>query len=286
MEFNREIHEQYQKAYAQATMNQQNNKKRGMPVCPVVLDYMINERMISYRLDLGILMIPTSQIVGVSEEQEETLLYTKEFLPVSDPNSAYAAQWRLVYSDFVRSCGLCDEIHCLEYLGKFYVSDGLKRVSVAKFTGIPTMRAHVVRIMPMKTDSKEVELYFDFLRQYKLTGMYQLQFTQPGYFERLQSAVGKQHNEKWDENDRKAFLEHWPAIERAFTKSYADYLSITASDALVILLDKFTFSQLIRMDAWVLARLFQACWKEIYALSGSDEAAKPSSVFADCLQTA
>lgn len=100
------------------------------------------------------------------------------------------------------------------------------------------------------------------------------------------NAVGKKHNEEWDENDRKAFLTHWPTIERAFTKSYADYLRITASDALVVLLNKYTISQLNRMDGWVLARLFQACWKEIYALSVQNEATKPSSVLAECLQTA
>lgn len=267
MKFMREVHEQYQKAYALATRNQQKNKKQGLPICPVVLDSLINERMISYRLDLGVIEIPTSLIVGVAEENDKLALYTKEFLPVSKPNSDFANKWRQIYADFISNDCVCDEIRCLEYLGRFYVADGLKRVSVAKFHGAPILRSQVIRIMPIKTDSKEVELYYDFLFHFRLTRLYQLQFTQPGHFEKMQRAFGKTPTGKWSDSDRAAFLLYWPTIEKAFHKSYSDYLNITAADALVVLLDKYSYTQISRMEPWVLARVFQVSWKELYTLS-------------------
>ena len=72
---------------------------------------------------------------------------------------------------------------------------------------------------------------------------------------------------KWSDSDRTSFLTHWPKIERAFQSSFDNGLNITPADALVVLLEKYSFAQIIRMDSWVLARIFQTCWKDLYQLS-------------------
>ena len=87
MQLEREVYEQYQKAYAVASRSQQKNKKNSLLLCPVSLDSMLNERMISGRVDLGTMDIPTNLIVGVTEKSEQMTLFTKEFFPVSFPNS-------------------------------------------------------------------------------------------------------------------------------------------------------------------------------------------------------
>lgn len=73
--------------------------------------------------------------------------------------------------------------------------------------------------------------------------------------------------DKWSDTDRSRFLAVWPKIEEAFHKSYEECLHITAADALVVLLEKYTFEQIAYMQPWVLARIFQAFWKELYTLS-------------------
>lgn len=143
------------------------------------------------------------------------------------------------------------------------------QVSAAKFLNIPTIRAHVIRVMPMRTDSREAERYHDFLNSYRLTQLYQIQFTQQGFFEELQNAVGKNSSEKWTDQDRQVFLGLWQKVEQAFVKSYSDCLTITNADAFVVLLRKYTYRQLMRMDTWVLARVFQASWKELYSISST-----------------
>ena len=160
MEFTREVHEQYQKAYAMASSCQQKNKKHSLPVFPVSLDSFLTEGMISYKQDLGIMEIPTNFIVGVAEKNDLMLSFTKEFLPAALPNSGMAEQWRLVYRDLLDEKRIRAPIICLEYLGKFYVSVGLMQVSVAKFADIPVMQSKVIRVMPNKTDSREVKQYF------------------------------------------------------------------------------------------------------------------------------
>lgn len=271
MEFEREIHARYQQAYAQGLKSLDEKKQHRLPACPAALDTLLDEKMVSCRMEIGRMEIPTDLIVGVSRDTEETKLFTKEFLPISAPNTAYADSWRMLNKQYSMRRSFDDAISCFEYLGKFYVDDGLKRVSVAKFAGTKNIAADVVRVLPMRTGSREVDLYFDFLSIYRRTKLYQLQFTQYGFFERLQAALGRKTGYYWTDTDRHAFLAHWGRIEDAFYKSYQDSLRITAADALVVLLDRYSFDQIIAMDPWVLARIFQAFWKELYALSFPEE---------------
>ena len=97
MDYQREAHEEYQKAYSIAMRNQLKDKKQNVAPYPSVLDAILNERMISCRQDLGVMDIPTNLIVGVSEYSDVLLKYTKDFLPLADPNSQIATQWRRAY---------------------------------------------------------------------------------------------------------------------------------------------------------------------------------------------
>lgn len=267
MKFARDVHEHYQKAYALATRSQKKHKKMGLTACPVSMDNVLDNKLVSYRLDLGVIEIPTSLIVGVAEATEKATLYTKDFLPVSIPKSQFAEQWGDIYNRHVNHESMGREIRCYEFLGRFYVSDGLKRVSVAKYHGTATVKSQVIRLMPIRTEEKKVEQYYEFLFQYRLTRLYQLQFTQSGYFEKLQAALKKEPTSRWTDGDRNSFLLHWTDIERAFHKSYDDNLNITAADALVVLLEKYPYEQIIQMEQWMLERVFQAFWKEFCTLS-------------------
>ena len=152
--------------------------------------------------------------------------------------------------------------------------------------GIAMIQAQVVRVMPVKTDSIEVQRYYEFLARYQLTGLYQLQFTQPGCFEEIGRAFGKRTAEEWSGADQTAFLKIWPKVENAFRSSYADYLPITAADAFAVLLRRFSLHQLMRMDTWILARVFQANWKELYSLNQTDAMMQPKETCLQVLQTA
>ena len=274
MKLDKEIKEQYQKAYAFATRDQQRDKKIGLSTDPVVLEEILDESMISDKLDMGILDVPTNMIVGSAHRTESNALYTKDFLPLSIPSSPYAEQWRKLYAVLENEGTFQEELKCVEYLGKFYVIDGMMRASVAKFSDVPTVKSRVVRVMPVQNGSTEVAQYYDFLFDYQLTHLYQLQFTQKGYFSQLQNGLQRQNSYVWNEADRMNFLHYWPKIESAFRKSYGDCLKITAADALVVLMKKYTYSQIIHMDPWVLARVFQAAGRELYALSFPELAKK------------
>lgn len=132
----REISAQYQIANALAAQSLQKDKKQILPVCPASENALVDDRMVSHREDLGELVIPVNLIVGVARTSDQVNHYTSEFLPIPAPNSKFAENWMRIYEVFCLHEVDLNAIKCYEYLGKFYVADGLKRVSVAKFLSV------------------------------------------------------------------------------------------------------------------------------------------------------
>lgn len=287
MRFEREVQEQYLKAFGKGSSGLRKNRKQGGLAQLQVLDAILDQQRVACQIDLGVVEIPVSQIVGVTTADGKELLYSPDFMPLSSPKSPYAKEWRQLYLAYLSGEGPGTPIRCYEYLGRFYVHDGAKRVSVLKSHGAPTISSQVIRIMPKHTAEKNIQCYYEFLHHFHLTGLYQISFTQPEYFAKLQAALGHETNYRWNDTDRFGFLFHWHAIETAFQKAYDGYLNITAADALVILLERYSYSQIIKMPVWVLARVFEAHWKRMHELSFPELAQKRKNTqVSEVLQTA
>ena len=140
--------------------------------------------------------------------------------------------------------------------------------------------------LSMPVDIKEVKLCSDFLLQYHYTKLNQIHFTQPGFFEKFQIALDHNPTYRWTDADRDEFLHVWTKIESAFQKSYDNSLSISAADALVVLLERFSFDRIAAMDSWIIARMFQAHWKELYQLSFPETDAVETKHSVGIIQTA
>lgn len=267
MRFEKEVKQQYITANERALQSQRNGGKQGEPEHPAILEKILDRTKVAYQIDLGELEIPTNQIVGFAADDQKELLYASNFMPLPDGNSEFAGQWRRLYLEFLGDRGKDKSIRCYEYLGKFYVQDGAKRVSVLKYHGAATVLSQVIRIMPTCTQEEPVQRYYEFLNHFRLTRLYQVTFTHPENFAKLQAAMGHEANYRWNDVDRYGFLFHWYVIENAYQKAYEGYLNLTPADALVVLLEKYTYNQIIKMPGWVLTRVFQAQWKKLYELS-------------------
>lgn len=287
MGFEKEVKQQYIIANDKAVHPHHSSAKQSAIKHPVILENILDRNMVAYKIELGVLEIPTNQIVGIAVADQRELMYASNFMPLSKANTEFAKTWRHLYQEFPSDDGLRKPIRCYEYLGKFYVQDGAKRVSVLKHHGAATVFSEVIRIMPTCTQERYVRTYYEFLQHFRLTRLYQISFSNPEYFVKLQSALGHETNYRWTDTDRFAFLLHWHTIENAFHKAFEESLNITAADALVILLEKYTYNQIIKMPVWVLTRVFQANWKQIYELGFpgffSEKKDKP---FIGMLQTA
>lgn len=244
--FTTEARDLYACAYANARKTVNDFQK--MSADPY-LNEMYNEvddSTVAERMDLGILEIPVRQIVGSASDFPE-MQYTYDFMPLADANSEFAAAWCQLYLEYLSDKGLTTPIECVEYMGRFYVVDGKKRVSVLKAHGEIRVQAHVTRLVPAYSNEKQVKQYYEFMKCFSKTRLYQVVFSNAANFEKLQNAMGLAPEKEWTDMERYHFMFTFAGVERAYFELLGEYASVTAADVFVALLDKYSFSKIRAM---------------------------------------
>lgn len=275
MSFYKEVRACYSQVHSLAKRSVRNAEKKSEETYPRELKYDMDKTKIEDTIELGTIKIPVSQIIGTAAFDEKDL-YSPEFMPVSSANSPFADQWCQLYMDYLTDKGWDSPIRCIEYLGRFYVQDGKKRVSVLKAHGAYTTEAIVTRIVPAASEDEATQRYNEFLKDYKITGLYQTAFTQPGGLAKLQTALGFEENHVWNDQDRFGFLFNLLPVEYALRRAFGGHLNITAADALLVLLEEYSYREIRKMQPWDLTKVFQNAWVKLYKVL--DPNFEPSSV--------
>lgn len=232
------------------------------------LSSFLKEDMISEKISLGVMNIPTDKIVGIVTTEGKDM-YTSDFMPLPAPDGDFSSKWCKLYWYYLSNKGVRCPITCYEYLGEFYILDGMKRVSIAKCHGVPNITASVTRLLPVKTGAPEIQRYYDFLNVFEKTGLYEVAFSKPYSFERFQKALGFDPEHVWNEEDRLEFLFNWHVFEYAFHEAYSGYLTITPADVFLVLLDEHPYEKLRTMPPMVLIQLMRSSWDKLYAIQNA-----------------
>lgn len=217
------------------------------------MDNEVDESTVVATVDLGTMEIPVRQIVGVTSTYPD-MEYTYDFKPLAQADSEFAAIWCQLYLDYLSDRGLADPIECIEYLGRFYVVDGKKRVSVLKAHGETRVQAHVTRWVPEYSSDLQVKQYYEFMKYFTKTGLYQVFLSDADDFAYLQKEMGLAPEKKWTEMDQFHFLFTFMGVERAYLRLVGEYASVTAADVFVALLKKYSFSKVNAMHPWDLEK--------------------------------
>ena len=124
---------------------------------PQVLDEIFDESMAAGRVELGTINIPTEHIVGTKTGGRQNA-FAANFMPLLGEETEFAHKWISLCETNLSDEGIRDPIRCCEYMGRFYVQEGNKRVSVLKSFGAPSIPAVVTRIIPAWSQEHEVRL--------------------------------------------------------------------------------------------------------------------------------
>ena len=100
MGFEKEVKQQYIIANDKAARAHRGSAKQFAIKHPVVLENILDRNKIAYKIELGILEIPTNQIVGIATADQRELLYASNFMPLSKGNTEFANTWRHLYRTF------------------------------------------------------------------------------------------------------------------------------------------------------------------------------------------
>lgn len=140
------------------------------------LDEILEHTAVEYTEPLGVVNIPLASIVGTKTAGRKTA-FAGNFMPLLDEDTEFAQKWNAL-CDAHLSVGIRDPIKAYEYMNKFYVEEGNKRVSVMKYYEAMSIPGSVTRIVPRRSEDKENKIYYEFLDFYDLTGVNYLWFSQ------------------------------------------------------------------------------------------------------------
>ena len=226
------------------------------------LDEVLDESMVVGRAEIGLVNIPSEQIVGVKSVGRRSAL-AGNFMPLLDTDSEFATKWIALCEAHLSDEGIRDPIKCCEYMGRFYVQEGNKRVSVLKSYHAPTIPGIVTRIVPEFSDDPAVQIYYEFMDFYRLAGLYQLNFSHSGSFAKLQAALGFAPKHVWTDEERRSFLSGYYYFKSAFDKLNVNKLAVTAADALLVWLQVFSFSDIKNQGPQELQKNLSTVWPDI-----------------------
>ena len=233
---------------------------------PEVLDELLTDPTTEATQQVGLVEIPMDRIVG-TRSGGRIWSFTAGFMPLLDENSEFASKWVSLCMAHLSDEGIRDAIECFEYLGKFYIQEGNKRVSVLKHFGATRISANVLRILPPNDGSARIKAYYEFLDFYKATGLYHVQFQRPGDYQRLLTALGKEPGESWTDREKLTFTAYFQYFREAYSVLNGRMLDLSAEEALLLWLRVYPFQDLGKLSHDELKKTLTAIWEDLTSIA-------------------
>ena len=251
----------YREAQKQAQKEFRACTARGAyPYLPVLEDFVPADRL-NRGNSLGTVQIPMEFVVGTLTGGR-TSAFAQNFMPLLDESSEFALKWQSLCQSHVEE-GIRDPIKVYEYLNRYYVQEGNKRVSVLKFFGADTVYADVIRVWPEQSGAKEVELYCELVEFERYSRVNYVEFTKPGGYARLQQLLGKGPEERWTDEDRSNFSYAFYCFRQAYEANGGKKLTSTVGDAMLALIQVYGYQELHSKTPGEMKKLVAKAWEEI-----------------------
>ena len=258
--------EEYSRALKAGQKEFKERVAGGKDPYPLVLEALLSGETGGSVVDVGLVDIPAKLIVGTKAAGRVTA-FTASFLPLLGMDSEFGYKWVNLCAAHLSDEGIRDPIVCFEYLGKFYVQEGNKRVSVLRYFDAPRIPGVVKRILPAQSEAPEIKAYFEFLEFYNAAGIYDIQFRQPGDYEKLLSYLGKEKAERWTEEERRTFRAYFQYFTDAFLACKGEDLELLPEEALLLWLRVYPFRHLGKLSADGLKKTVSGLWEDLVTLS-------------------
>ena len=256
--------EQYNAALKIGQKYYKNAVVHGEYPYPLVLDKILQESSVAGYSDLGVMDIPTGLVIGTKSEGR-TLALAGNFMPLMESGTEFASKWISLCDAHLSDVGIRDPIRCYEYLGRFYVQEGNKRLSVLKSFLAPSIPAQVIRVIPRWSEDHEVQIYYEFMHFFSLSRLYGVDFRHRGGYARLQAALGFDPEHVWTENERRSFSAGFAQLKKALEKRDMKNAPVTAAEVLLAWLQVFPFSDIKALTLPELGKRLDTLWPDILA---------------------
>lgn len=204
------------------------------------LDEMVGAGAVPNATTVGTIDIPAYLIVGTVTSARANV-FSHGFLPIAEPGTEFAIKWAMLYDAQVNE-GIRDAAVVYEYLQRFYVLEGNKRVSVLRWLDNPTITAEVRRVTPRDVDETTSALYEEFLAFYRVAPLYGFFFSKPGSFAQMARLLGHSLDEAWPQRDVHRLEIAFRLFRKSFLKRGGEMLGISEADAFLVYLKGYASS--------------------------------------------
>lgn len=234
---------------------------KGKSPCLPVLDDFLSSEKTSAGIDLGLVQIPMDQIVG-TKSRGRVNAFAPNFMPIMEEKTEFAQKWKHLCQAHITE-GIRDPIKVYEYMNRFYVEEGNKRVSVLKFFDAYNISGNVIRILPERTGEEEVELYYEFVSFYKYSKINFIEFSERGSYATLQKALGKETDEEWTEDERREFSAVYYYFKQAYISNGGDKLQSTVGDAMLGYIKIYGYHELKNTETADIKKNLSRMWEDV-----------------------
>lgn len=230
------------------------------PYLPVLDDILANTDIVS-EVNLGVIDVPLERIVG-TKTQGRTQAFAGNFMPLLGEKTEFGAKWAYLYDHQIDE-GIHDPIVAYEFMNRYYVQEGNKRVSVLKYVKAYSVPASVTRLIPRRSDDKDIRLYYEFLDFYQVSFNCDVWFTQEGSCRRLLKAMGKEPDQVWTEDERMYFKGAHDVFSKVFGERRMGDMEMTASDAFLIYVEIFGYDMVRERTEQQMRSDLNKIWDEL-----------------------
>ena len=234
-----------------------------------VLDEIIPPEKSLSGISLGVIQIPMWFIVG-TKTAGRVNAFASNFMPLLAESTEFAAKWESLYRSHMLE-GIREPIKVYEYLNRYYVEEGNKRVSVLKYCGAYSIPADVTRIMPERDNSEKIQIYLEYLDFNRYSKVNYIEFSKPGDYRELLRAMGKPHDEYWSIDEQQRFSSAYYYFERAYNENGGEKLKTTVGDAMLSYIRVYGYSQLQNESEAEIRINLKKMWEEIALKEKDDE---------------
>lgn len=252
--------EEYEKAYKLAMKDFHAKTLKGMYPYLQVLDDILSYTDVSSEINLGLVDIHLDQIVG-TKTAGRTNAFASNYMPLLPRSSEFASKWCNLYTAHLNE-GIRDPVKVYEFMNRFYVLEGNKRISVLKYCGAVTVPAYVTRVMPVQDDSDESKIYYEFLDFYKKTEINYLNFSQVGSYTKITGLLGMGGDKIWSDTEKEQFRSSYIQFTKAFEKKGGNKLSLTLGDAFLIYVGIYGYNDLQSKDSETIQQEMTKIWND------------------------
>ena len=235
------------------------------------LDDILRSTQVQTETDLGLVDIPLELIVGTKTVGRQNA-FARNFMPIMNENTEFAMKWSHLY-DYQMEQGVSDPIIAYEYMNRFYVLEGNKRVSVLKYLNAFSIEGTVTRIVPVMTEDPQERIFYEYMEFYRKTQINYVVFSKEGSFAALIRACGKGKDDIWTDDERTTFSSAYLRFSRLFAEKKGQKLGITAGDGFLLYLAVYPYAEISdKTDAQLKGEL-DTLWPEMSALQEAPEKA-------------